>query len=439
MTDTIIKNVRMLINNRITEVNILINDSKIEKISKIVSINAVDNIINGRGDLALPSGIDVHVHFRDMKEKHKEDWYTGSCAAAAGGITTVVDHPNTQPPTLNKKSFYQKLIKARSKSVIDFGLNGGVESENTGELTELWNLGVTAFGEIFGSQNFSEALDKIKRLGAVACIHAEDETINKKLMEKYKNNHNPGVHSLIRPPESEEAAVAALLKKQLTLHFCHISTKNAVNLIRSAKEEGENFTCEVTPHHLFLSTKSWGRLGSRGKMNPPLREPCHIPPLWEALNDHTIDMIASDHAPHTIEEKNTDIYDAPPGVPGVETLLPLMLEAAKHNHITLKRLVEVTRLNPAKRFGFDAHNKGDIKKGFDADIIIVNTSNTTPIRGEKLHSKAGWTPFEGTPALFPRLTLLRGRVIWDEGITVKKGYGNHCLRNASYGENDNTY
>ncbi|CAD7766923.1 MAG: Allantoinase [Candidatus Argoarchaeum ethanivorans] len=292
----------------------------------------------------------------------------------------------------------------------------------------------------------------------------KDETINRKLMEKYKNNHNPGVHSLIRPPkseeaavaallstaqrscaglirppESEEAAVAALLKKQLTLHFCHISTKNAVNLIHSAKEEGKDVTCEVTPHHLFLSAKSWKRLGSRGKMNPPLREPCHIPPLWEALNDHTIDMIASDHAPHTIEEKNTDIYDAPPGVPGVETLFPLMLEAAKHNHITLKRLIEVTRLNPAKRFGFDAHNKGDIKKGFDADIIIVDTSNTTPIRGEKLHSKAGWTPFEGTPALFPRLTLLRGMIIWDEGITVKKGYGNHCLRNASYGENDNTY
>ncbi|RZN14367.1 MAG: dihydroorotase, partial [Methanosarcinales archaeon] len=194
MTDTIIKNVRMLVNNRITEVNILINDSKIEKISKIVSINAVDDIINGHGDLALPSGIDVHVHFRDMKEKHKEDWYTGSCAAAAGGITTVVDHPNTQPPTLNKKSFYKKLIKARSKSVIDFGLNGGVESKNTKELTELRNLGVTAFGEIFGSQNFSEALDKIKTFGAVACIHAEDETINRKLMEKYKNNHNPGVH-----------------------------------------------------------------------------------------------------------------------------------------------------------------------------------------------------------------------------------------------------
>jgi dihydroorotase len=438
MTDTIIKNARMLIKDKIVEVNLLIEDGRIERIARVISkipaTGAVDQIINARGDLVLPSGIDVHVHFRDLGEAHKEDWYTGSLAAARGGITTVIDHPNTQPPTLDKKSFYQKLREADAKSIIDFGINAGVSSENLEELGELWHLGASGFGEIFMAestgklqvdrQTLTKAIDQIRLLGAVACIHAEDETLNRELKQKHKNNKQPSVHSLIRPPESEERAVRAALElaeKETKLHFCHISTENAINKIRDAKKEGQDITCEVTPHHLFLTVKDSQRLGSYGKMNPPLRDTHHLTCLWTALNNKTIDMIASDHAPHGREEKNTNILEAPSGVPGVETLLPLMLYAAKHNRISLRRLIEVTRLNPAKRFSLPG--KEELREGFDADLLIVNTREPQTVRAEHLHSKAGWTPYEHMPAFFPRLTLLRGEVIWEDGVAVRRGYG----------------
>jgi len=439
MTDTIIKNVRIFIGGKLREANILIEDGQIEKISKVVSkipyTGSLGQVIEGRGDLVLPSGIDVHVHFRGMGERMKEDWYTGSCAAAAGGITTVIDHPNTDPPVLSRRVFNRKLVDAKNMSIIDFGLNGGACGENIGRLSELWRIGVTSFGEMFMADggrlavkgdDLEKALSEISGLGAIACLHAEDDETNQKLKRKYENSSDPRTPSIIRPPESEEIAItqALYLGKKTKLHFCHISTKNAVNLIKKAKNSREELTCEVTPHHLFLSTTEYHRLGTYGKTNPPLRDLEHQPALWKALNEKTIDIIASDHAPHTIEEKDANIHDAPPGVPGVETLIPLLLTAAKHGKISLGRLIETTRLNPAKHFKLEPHHKGNLETGNDADLIIINTQNPKTIRGEELHSKAAWTPFEGMQALFPRITMLHGKIIWDDGPAVKKGHGN---------------
>lgn len=436
MSDTIIKNARIFTKHRIREANLLIEDGRVQKITKTLpklhSTGSFDQIINARGDLVLPSGIDVHVHFRDLEEKHKEDWYTGSLSAAAGGITTVIEHPNTRPPTTDKKSFQQKLTQASSSSIIDFGINAGVTSDNLEELRELWRLGATSFGEIFlaestgklhiSKEKLKPVIKEITNLGAVACIHAEDEELNTTLKDRYRNN--PLQHSLEHPPESEEQAVTTTLDASTDaakLHFCHISTQNAVNRIKNAKESGYNITCEATPHHLFLTTKNCQALGTHAKVNPPLRDPHHAASLWTAINNHTIDIIASDHAPHTLEEKNTTLLDAPSGVPGVETLMPLLLNAAKHNHLPLRRLIEVTRINPARRFKL--HNKGELKAGYDADLLIVNTHCTTTIRADRLRSKAGWTPFENMPALFPRITMLRGEIIWEDGAAVRRGYG----------------
>ena len=439
MTDTLIRNIRLFIRGKLREANILIKSGQIEKISKVVSkipyTGSLDRLVEGRGDLVLPSGIDVHVHFRGMGERMKEDWYTGSCAAAAGGITTVVDHPNTDPPVLGRRGFNRKLVDASSMSIIDFGLNGCACGENIGRLSELWRIGVTSFGEIFMADgrrlavkgdDLGKALSEINGLGAIACLHAEDDETNQKLKRKYEKNRDPHIHSIIRPPESEEIAIkqALLMGKKTKLHFCHISTKNAVNLIKKEKNIREGLTCEVTPHHLLLSTSEYQRLGTYGKMNPPLRDPEHKSALWNALNEKNIDIIASDHAPHTIEEKETNIHDAPPGVPGVETLIPLMLTAAKQGKISIGRLIETTRLNPAKRFKLEPHGKGNLEAGSDADLIIIDTQNPKTIRGEELYSKATWTPFEGMKGIFPRITMLRGKIIWDDGPAVKKGYGN---------------
>jgi len=439
MTDTIIRNVRIFIGGKLRVGNILIEDGRIERISKVVSkipyTGSLDQVVEGRGDLVLPGGIDVHVHFRGMGEEMKEDWYTGSCAAAAGGVTTVIDHPNTDPPLLSRRDFHRRLVDAERMSIIDFGLNGGVCVENIGRLSELWRIGVTSFGEIFmadggrlglGHSDLERCLSEISGLGAIACIHAEDDETNRRLSRKYGKSRDPRVYSIIRPPKSEEIAVkeALDLGKKTKLHFCHISTMNAVSLIRRVKDGRRDVTCEVTPHHLFLSTIEYERLGSYAKTNPPLRDPDHQLALWRGLNERTIDMIASDHAPHTIEEKESGTCDAPPGVTGVETLIPLMLRAAKDGRISLERLIEATRLNPAERFTLTPHQKGDLEEGNYADLIIVNTESPETIRGEELHSKAGWTPFEGMEALFPRITMLRGSIIWDDGPAVKRGNGN---------------
>ncbi len=429
MPDLVIKNARIFINDAVQPAEIAIDNGKITKVGKIVSTEEVNQVIDARGALVLPGAIDVHVHFRDPGMTKKEDWYTGSCAAAAGGVTTVIDHPNTIPPTIDPDSFKKKQKKAK-KSIIDYGINAGVTG-NLKHLKELWGLGATAFGEIFMAEStaslnvnyktLKEALEVIGELGAVACIHAEDEETRQKFVHLLKGNLAPESYSKSRPPLSEKIAVENAIKlgADTKLHFCHISVHESLEAIRKAKAENKNITCEAAPHHLFLTTKDYRRLGTLGKMNPPLRDYNSQQSLWKGVNDGAIDVIASDHAPHLEHEKMTDIWTAPAGVPGVETLMPLMLMAVKRNLITLKRLLEVTSQNPARIFSL---KKGALAPGYDADLIIVGEARE--IRKEKLHSKAGWTPYNGMMGIFPRITISRGDVISEDGeIIAKRGRG----------------
>jgi dihydroorotase len=429
MPDLVIKNARIFINDALQPVEIAVDNGKITKVGKIVGTEEVNQVIDARGALVLPGAIDVHVHFRDPGMKKKEDWYTGSCAAAAGGVTTVIDQPNTIPPTIDPESFKKKQKEAK-KSIIDYGINAGV-TQNMKYLKELWELGATAFGEIFMAEStaslnvnyitLKEALEVIGELDAVACIHAEDEETRIRYVHLLKGNLAPESYSKSRPPLSEKIAVEKALKlaANTKLHFCHISAPESLEAIRKAKAETKNITCEVAPHHLFLTIKDWKRLGTLGKMNPPLRDFYSQQSLWAGLNDGTVDVVASDHAPHLESEKMTDIWSAPAGVPGVETMMPLMLNAVKRNLITLRRLIEVTSQNPARIFGI---NKGVIAPGFDADMVIVGGAKE--IRKEKLHSKAGWTPYSGMMGMFPRMTISRGDIVFeDDAIIAKRGRG----------------
>ena len=428
MPDLVIKNARLFIDDIIQPAEIAVDDGKISEIKKIISTKSYNEVINAKGAIVLPGAIDVHVHFRDPGMTKKENWYTGSCAAAAGGVTTVIEHPNTIPPTTDAESFKKKL-KAAKKCIVDYGINAGVTQDLT-TLKEMWELGATSFGEIFmaestGKLNINErtlkqALGIIGKLGATACIHAEDEEIRTKFVHLLKGNLEPESHSRSRPPISEKIAVEKAIKHAGTtkLHFCHISASESLETIKTAKQE-HNITCEVAPHHLFLNTKDWERLGTFGKMNPPLRDYRNQKNLWGALNDGTIDIVASDHAPHLEPEKMTDIWSAPAGVPGVETMIPLMLMAVKRNLLTLKRLIEVTSRNPARIFNLQ---KGVLAPGYDADMIIVG--KPTQIRKEKMHSRAGWTPYHGMEAMFPKITISRGEIIMEDGeITAKRGRG----------------
>ncbi|MGM0770867.1 MAG: dihydroorotase [Halobacteriota archaeon] len=443
MTDILIKNTKVFYNNFLQPGEVLINNGKIERIAKDLTGSDPDLLIDAKGALTIPAGIDAHVHFREPGMVKKEDWYTGSCSAAAGGITTVIEHPNTIPPTVDKSSFREKLKLAKRKSVIDFGINGGV-TQNLESLPLLWELGVSAFGEIFmaestGGLNISEedfavAMGLIKELDAVACIHAEDENIRLENEKLLKKDLSPSSHSRIRSNLCEglavEKALEVIAEKGTRSHFCHISTLEALGQIRKEKyvAASENlphtFTCEVAPHHLFLSTRDWDRLGTFGKMNPPLRDRRNVKALMNAVNDGTVSSIASDHAPHTEFDKDLDIRSAPSGVPGVETLMPLMLMAVRKNILPIGRMIEVTSRNPARIFGLDTrHSKGVFAEGYDADLIIVDTRNATPIKADMLHSKAGWSPFEDMEAIFPKITIARGEVVWEEEILAEKGRG----------------
>jgi len=456
MPDILIKNTRIYHNHSLQPAEIIIERGKVTKIGKDLRVSSSDMIIDANGALTLPAGIDVHVHFREPGMATKENWYTGSCAAAAGGITTVIDQPNTIPPTTDRRSFEQKLKLAKKKSIIDFGINGGVTS-NIEKLEELWKLGVTAFGEIFmaestgglniNEETFEEALVEIKRLGAIATIHAEDEKMRLELEELLKGYISSDYHSKVRPNACEAAAVQKVLelisKMKVRAHFCHMSTLEAIGMIRKekylARRENKTplFTCEVTPHHLFLSTRDWERLRSFGKMNPPLRESHSIKALVNGINDGTIDMVASDHAPHLESEKDTDLKFAPSGVPGVETLMPLMLAAVRKNILPLAQMIMLTSWNPAKAFGLDLQAKGRLEVGFDADLIIVDPRALQPLKAEMLHSKAGWTPFEGMDVVFPQYTLSRGEVIWtEESINARPGRGNFLQGNGKKSEED---
>ncbi|MCZ7356829.1 MAG: dihydroorotase [Candidatus Methanoperedens sp.] len=429
MPDLVIRNARIFIGEAIQPAEIAIDNGRISKIGKIIGTQDVNTIIDAKGALVLPGAIDAHVHFRDPGMTKKEDWYTGSCAAAAGGVTTVIDHPNTIPPTIDTDSFKKKKKEAK-KSIIDYGINAGV-TRNLKSLKSLWELGAIAFGEIFlaestGSLNVNygileDALSVIKDLGAVACIHAEDEDIRQKYLKALKGNLEPESYSKSRPQLSEKIAVekAIDLAGEAKLHFCHISARESLETIKKAKAEKKSVTCEVAPHHLFLSSKDYRRLGTLGKMNPPLRDYQSQQSLWAGLNDGTIDIIASDHAPHLEHEKMADIWSAPAGVPGVETMMPLMLMAVKRNLLTLKRLIEVSSQKPAMIFSL---KKGVLAEGYDADLMIVG--ETQKIRREKLHSKAGWTPFKNAEGIFPRMTLSRGEIVSEEGeIIAKRGRG----------------
>ncbi len=429
MPDLVIKNARIFLGDTIQPVEIAIDNGKITKLGKIIVAEEANRVIDAKGALVLSGAIDVHVHFRDPGMTKKEDWYTGSCAAAAGGVTTVIDHPNTIPPTIDTDSFKMKKKEAK-KSIIDFGINAGVTG-NLKSLKELWELGTIAFGEIFlaestaslnvGYSTLKEALGVTEDLGAVACIHAEDEETRNKFVHILKGNLAPEAYSKSRPNLCEKIAVEKVIKiaGDRKLHFCHISAHESLEAIRKARIENKNLTCEVAPHHLFLSTKDYKRLGTLGKMNPPLRDFYSQQSLWQGLNEGTIDVIASDHAPHLESEKMTDIWSAPAGVPGVETMMPLMLMAVKRNLLTLKKLIEVTSQNPARIFGI---NKGSLAIGFDADMIIAGEAKE--IRKEKLHSKAGWTPYSRMTGIFPRMTISRGEVVFEDGeIIAKRGRG----------------
>jgi dihydroorotase len=371
--------------------------------------------------------VDVHVHFREPGYPEKETWSSGSQSAAAGGVTTVVDQPNTDPPTVSGASFDAKAELA-APSCVDYGINGGVTPE--WDPDSLFDRPLFALGEVFLADStgdmgieadlFEDALARATDEGVTVTVHAEDaDRFDESALDRADDDHE--AWSAYRTAEAEIAAVERACEVAgeagARIHVAHTSTPEAVDV---AAEAG--MTTEVTPHHLFLSREDYDRLGTYGRMNPPLRSEERREALFERLVDGTVDVVATDHAPHTRQEKDAGIWDAPSGVPGVETALPLLLSAAADdaNGLTYERVRNVTAANPAERFGLS--RKGRIEPGRDADLVLVDPDSTTPVHGPRLHSKCGWSPFETFDGVFPEWTMLRGEMVYIDG-EFREGVG----------------
>lgn len=378
---------------------------------RIVAIKKIikgDPHYNFGNKYILPAGIDIHVHFREPGFTQKEDFYSGTKAAACGGITCIFDMPNNLPPTADLNDYEEKLSIVGRKANVDFGLYI-VLSEDS-EPKELSKAGcpfkiymvATSSNYAFGDyRRLEHVLKETDVTGLHTSIHCENrETIG-------EEGRNLREHLGSRPNESEVSAIRIIEDRArgTRVHICHVTAQESIPIL-----ENRNLTSEVTPHHLLLNVDS--DLGAFGKVVPPLRRKDDQMALWRGLISGKIDIIASDHAPHTIEEKEEGFERAPPGVPGVETSLPLMLIHLKRGNLTIGRLVSAMMERPAQIMGL---NKGRIEVGKDADLIAVDLRKRTKIRADELSSKCRWTPYEGWEAIFPIATFLRGELIAEEG------------------------
>ncbi|MDH7509335.1 MAG: dihydroorotase [Methanomassiliicoccales archaeon] len=391
---------------------------------KIVSIKKIlkgEKHYNYSNKLILPAAIDAHVHFRDPGLTHKEDFQTGTIAAAFGGVSCIFDMPNTLPPAISVEAIREKTQLVAKKAWVDFGLFGGCapsfKPESIADMVigyKLFMSSTTGMLLVPDDQSLTKILASVSKTGKVISVHAEDEKMILKLPEKNLFDHDRN-----RPIEAEINAIRKLVWNfsGRRIHICHISAAASLNSIENSK-----FTTEVTPHHLLLDNSF--ELGAFGKVNPPLRNRNERELLFEAFANGKIDIIASDHAPHTIEEKEDDFDIAPCGMPGVETTVPLMLNLVRRGLIDLKTLIMCACEKPAQIFGLP---KGRIEVGFDGDLVVVDLKKIEKIRAENLHSKCGWTAFENYEAIFPHSLFLRGMLVVEDRSIVGERVGRNVV------------
>ena len=372
--------------------------------------------IDADGKLLLPGMVDAHVHFREPGFPDKETWASGSRAAAGGGVTTVVDQPNTDPPTIDGERVAEKQELA-AESLVDFGINGGVTPDWCPD--DLLAEPLFALGEVFLADStgemgidadlFADAVQQATARGIPVTVHAEDAD---RFDASARERDDADAWSAFRTPEAERVAIERACEvgreAGAQLHIGHASTPAGID---RAAEAG--MTCEVTPHHLLLSRDDLPELGTFGRMNPPLRSEQRREEVFERVADGTVDIVATDHAPHSRAEKSSSIWDAPSGVPGVETALPLLLAEAHEGRLSYERVRDLTAANPARVF--DLPRKGRVETGKDADLALFDPDTTREIRGEQLHSRADWTPFEGWTGVFPEWTMVRGEMVYERG------------------------
>ncbi len=422
----LVKSAKVLIDGRLVERSILIDDSgKIARIGAPSEIRAADETVNAKGMIALPGAIDAHVHCREPGRTHKEDFRTAGMAAAAGGVTTIIDMPNSSPPTTTVSLLEEKRSLAAAKCIVNYGFHFGATADNIAEIKKVKNIASVKvyMGSTTGNLLVSQEaqLKAVFGSGKRIAVHAENDAMIKKNEGRFRNEEgSTKLHLKIRSnmvaAKETERAISMARQFKARLHICHISTKEETEIIAAAKKSYSSLSCEVTPHHLFLTAESAKKLGNYAKVNPPLRAKEDVAALWQAIAAGTgiIDMIATDHAPHTKEEKEQDYWSAPSGIPGLETMMPLLLDAVNKKRMSLQQLITMTATNPAAVFGIKG--KGRLMPGFDADITLIDLKKQKTIKNSGLKTKCGWSAFDGWKVKGAVVaTVVNGRVAYADG------------------------
>ncbi|WP_457798735.1 dihydroorotase [Methylocystis sp. S23] len=398
-----------------------VRDGRIAAIGDLSRASAGETI-DCRGLHILPGVIDSQVHFREPGLSHKEDLESGSRSAVMGGVTAVFEMPNTSPLTTSEAALADKVARGTGRMHCDFAFWVGGTHENAKDLGELERLpgaaGIKVFmGSSTGSllvaddEGVAEVLSHTRRRAA---FHSEDED---RLNERkgLRVEGDPGSHPVWRDVETALRSTRRLLKiareKRALVHVLHVTTAEEIDLLAQHKDIA---SVEATPNHLMLDAEAYGRIGALAQMNPPVREARHRDALWEGVRQGVVDVIGSDHAPHTLEEKAQPYPKSPSGMTGVQTILPLLLDAVNKGKLTLARFVDLTSAGPNRIFGIAG--KGRVAKGYDADFTVVDLKRREIIRNEWVASRVGWTPYHGTEVTgWPVGTFVRGKKVMWEG------------------------
>ena len=439
IADLVLNNAKAYLRKEIADCSLAINNGKIFKIGKEANMPKAQTRIDLKNLLVLPGLIDAHVHLRGQGKAYKEDFYSGTAAAATGGITTVLDMPNNDPVTMSAETVKNRMENAENKILVNVGFFSEFP-RNMKEIQDIVEEGAVAFKlfmteqvgglNIDDDQALVEAFKIISGMKILVAVHAEDKTMLKKAEDKLKRANRNDIEAFLKA-HSEKVEVKAIKRilniteqTNVHVHFCHVSTENGLKTIIDGKKSGIPITCEATPHHLLLSVDDLERTGTLALTMPPVRERRHCTALWDGIKKGEIDILASDHAPHTLQEKEAKVvWDVKVGIPNLETTLPLLLTEVNCGRLSVGDVVRLMAEMPAEIFKLKG--KGCLKEGNNADLTILDLNKEYKIDASKFHSKAKYSPFDKwTVKGKPVKTFVNGQLIMDNGeIVAKPGNG----------------
>ena len=421
--------------NRFTKGSILIEKGRIKRIARRIINDGVETI-KASGLKALPGLIDVHVHLRDMELAYKEDFASGTAAAAAGGFTSVLDMPNTVPPTDSAARLIEKQIVAAQKTCVNVGFHAAAVSDSH-DIDALARAGAFSLKlylpkpiaplDVKNDQAIEKMMRAAARIETPVTVHAEDLSASENTGQEDSFEQVSEARSAIFETRAVERLLRIEKKTRCKVHYCHLTLRSSLMKVDASTKS----TSEVTPHHLLLSKKLLSSLGWRAWMVPPLRSEETRRSLLKSTLTGLASVIASDHAPHTIKEKDQSASKSPPGVPGLETTLPLMLTLANRQQLNLSLLVKLLCENPARVFGLKS--KAKLRKGADGDLVLVDLKKKSRIDSSKFFSKAKFSPFDGFKTQGAvHTTIVGGKIVYREGeIVAREGSGSVLKRGFS--------